>query len=89
MLELNSELIIGWLISVCIMFVMALLFNGFKVIRNFFWRGIAGVSTILVSNYILSAYGIAIGINWFTACISGLLGIPGVAMMYCLNYFIV
>lgn len=87
MIELNSQAIIGWLITVCFMFVMALLFNGFKIIRGFFWRGIMGVSVILAADYVLSSYIGVIGINRFTAFVSGVLGIPGVALMYCINYF--
>lgn len=89
MYELNSQLIIGWLILAAVMFVMALICNGFKLVRNFFWRGLGGISAIFVANYVLSAYGLFVGINFFTAFIAGLLGIPGVAMMYCLNYFII
>lgn len=89
MFELNSQLIIGWLILSSTMFVLAIIFNGSKILRGFFWRGLTGISAILVADYILSAYNIVLGINLFTAFVSGVLGIPGVAMMYCLNYFMV
>lgn len=89
MFELKSGLIIGWLILSSIMFTLAVIFNSVKIIRGFFWRGLTGISVILVVNYIFSGYNIALGINIFTAFISGILGIPGVAMMFCLNYFIV
>ena len=89
MFELNSQLIIGWLIMAGFMFVAAIVFNGRRVLRGFFWRGLTGVSAILVADYALSAYGVALGINFFTAFVSGVLGMPGVAMMFCLNYFMI
>lgn len=89
MFELNSKLIIGWLILSSAMFVFAVVFNGSKILRGFFWRGLTGISAILAADYILSAYNIALGINLFTAFVSGVLGLPGVAVMYCLNYFMI
>ncbi len=89
MFELNSQLLIGWLILSSAMFALAVIFNGSKILRGFFWRGLTGISTILVADYILSAYNLVLGINLFTAFVSGVLGIPGVAMMYCLNYFMI
>jgi sigma-K factor processing regulatory protein bofA len=89
MYELNSQLVIGWLIAASFMFVMALICNGVSVLRNFFWRGLMGISTILVVNYMFSDYGLSLGINAFTGFVSGLLGVPGVALMFCLNYFMI
>ncbi|MGN1317923.1 MAG: pro-sigmaK processing inhibitor BofA family protein [Lachnospirales bacterium] len=89
MFELNSQLIIAWVILGAFFFIMALLFNGFKMARSFFWRGLMGISAILVANYMLQGYGIILGINLFTGFVAGLLGMPGVAMMYCLNYFMI
>lgn len=89
MFQLNSQLIIGWLIMASIMFFSALIFNGFKYLRSFFWRGLGGISLILVANFVLQPYNIYLGINLFTTAVGGLLGAPGVAMLYCLSYLLI
>lgn len=89
MFEISFQLLIGWFILTSFMFVMALLFNGISLLRGFFWRGLTGISTILIGNCIFHNLNIQLGINIFTAFVSGCLGIPGVAMMYCLQYFII
>ncbi|MCL1864074.1 MAG: pro-sigmaK processing inhibitor BofA family protein [Defluviitaleaceae bacterium] len=56
--------------------------------RQFRWLGrvvknsALGVAGILAFNFLLSGYGIAVGINVVTVLVVGLLGVPGILMLY-------
>ena len=55
-----------------------------NVVKNFLLRLILGVVSIVVVNQILAYFGnsLSIGVNILTCLTSGILGIPGVAMLY-------
>lgn len=58
---------------------------------NFVLRGALGMLLIYFANYFLSQQitGIGIGYNPVTFLVSGLLGFPGVAMMFGINLYMV
>ncbi len=58
-------------------------------IINFVLRMVLGTLFIYVANIILRYYGIGISvaINPISILISGFLGIPGVAMLYGINFY--
>lgn len=51
---------------------------------NFFTRGICGIIAIYFINMALKGMGISlgVGINLFTVLTSGILGFPGLALLY-------
>lgn len=51
---------------------------------NFFTRGICGTIAIYFINVLLTGMGISlgVGINLFTVLTSGILGLPGLALLY-------
>lgn len=80
---MNSNQIIGWMIVACILFAVFLVFS--KPLKNFAKfciNGVIGISALFIGNYFLLPLGFSVGINWFTALFSGVLGIPGVICLY-------
>ena len=55
-----------------------------EFILNFLLRGVVGIVTIFLMNELLAAQNLAVmvGINPWTALTSGILGLPGVALLY-------
>ena len=60
-----------------------------KRIMNFIVRGILGVVFIYFINIFFLNQGIAIsvGVNAVTFCVTGLLGVPGVGLLYGISVF--
>lgn len=58
-----------------------------EFILNFLLRGMVGVISIYVINEVLAAQSLSVtvGINPWTALTSGILGLPGVALLYGIN----
>lgn len=56
---------------------------------NFILRAVMGTVGIYVLNYMLAAreMAVAVGINPFTVLTSGILGFPGVAVLYGIHFF--
>ena len=58
-------------------------------ILNVFMRGILGTIAIYFINSMLEGMGISlgVGVNIFTALTSGILGTPGVALLYGISFY--
>lgn len=58
---------------------------------NFVLRAVMGTVGIYALNYLLAArqLQVAVGINPFTVLTSGILGFPGVAMLYGINFYMI
>lgn len=56
---------------------------------NFILRAVMGTIGIYVMNYLLAAgrISVAVGINPFTILTSGILGFPGIAVLYGIHFF--
>ena len=54
------------------------------VMRNFLMRLVTGTAAIVAVNFLLSGAGlnVTVGLNLFSLMSAGLLGMPGVAMLY-------
>ena len=78
------------IMAVCLI-VLAIGAMGRKVewLVNFVLRAVMGTVGIYAVNYILAARQIqvAVGINPFTVLTSGILGFPGVAVLYGIHFF--
>ena len=59
-----------------------------EFILNFMLRSITGVICIIVINEMLASqnYATMVGINPWTALTSGILGLPGVALLYGIHF---
>lgn len=58
-------------------------------IFNFFTRGILGMGIVYFANLFLESQGLLLGVgmNFWTFSTSGILGIPGVALLYGVQFF--
>lgn len=63
--------------------------KGNSWVVNFIMRAIAGMVMILLVNYFLDYRNIpvSVGVNLITFLTSGMLGIPGVAMLYGIVFY--
>ena len=84
-LDDNTKLILIGLIGVLVLFVVLKLLKWpLKILLN----GIFGVFILYIVNLIGVNFGFSIGINVITALITGILGIPGVAVLIIFKLFI-
>lgn len=78
------------ILAVCLI-VLAIGAMGRKAewLVNFILRAVMGTVGIYAINYMLSArqFEVAVGINPFTILTSGILGFPGVAVLYGIHFF--
>ncbi len=78
------------ILAVCLI-VLAIGAMGRKVewLVNFVLRAVMGTVGIYAINYMLAArqFQVAVGINPFTVLTSGILGFPGVAVLYGIHFF--
>ena len=81
--------ILPFLITILVLFIILKLVSmPFKVIIRFLLNSVLGGLSILVINYIGTSYGVYIGLNIFTSVFVGITGLPGVLVLFLLNYFI-
>ena len=66
--------LVGWILLVPLKFVFKLIFNG-----------LIGGIVLLIINLIGGFAGIHIGVNPITALVTGVLGVPGVALLLVLQ----
>lgn len=79
-----------WIVAILgIVLMMGILKSKAEWIVNFILRGIMGMLGIYFINMLplVSGNGIFIGYNIFTFLISGVLGLPGIALMYGINFY--
>lgn len=69
--------IVGWLLLVPMKWILRLLYNG-----------LAGGVLLFLFNLVGGIFGAAISINVVTALVAGFLGIPGVLMLWVLQYIL-
>lgn len=83
--EINSSYIILMMAAICIVFMLAIVFQRqLKFILQFVLRGILGGIGIVLINFLLAFAGIniGVGINFLSFLIVGALGIPGFITLY-------
>lgn len=81
---------IWWITGILgIVLMMGLLRNKAEWVINFVLRGIMGMLEIYFLNMILamSTFGVSIGYNLYTFLVSGIMGLPGVALMYGIHFY--
>ena len=81
---------IWWITGILgIVLMMGLLRNKAEWVINFVLRGIMGMLEIYFLNMILamSTFGVSIGYNLYTFLVSGIMGLPGVAFMYGIHFY--
>ena len=63
--------------------------KGVRIIVNFFVRVVVGIALVFFVNEFLSLQGISVsvGMNPGTVLTSGILGVPGVALLYGIGFY--
>ena len=79
-----SVIIITFVVVLCIISLR----RRAEFVLNFLLRTIVGVISIFFVIEMLAAqnYAVSVGINPWTALTSGILGLPGVALLYGINF---
>ena len=77
---------IGIMIAVLLTLVGFVIFaKPLKSLLKFFIRAVIGLFAVFIVNLILSPFGLFIGLNYLTAFIIGILGLPGFISLYILQ----
>ncbi len=78
-----SVIIITFVVVLCIISLR----RRAEFVLNFLLRTIVGVISIFVNEMLAAQnYAVSVGINPWTALTSGILGLPGVALLYGINF---
>lgn len=86
---MDFTMILPILIGVAILFVvLKLLALPMKIIIKLVINGLIGGAIIFVINLIGANFGFAIDLNWITALIVGILGVPGVIIVAILQFIL-
>ena len=81
--------IITWMIIICLIFVGLIMFSKpVKYILRFLIQAVCGMSLAVIANFMLSPFGVAIGLNYLTFFITGLLGLPGFVTLYIMTWML-
>jgi len=81
--------IITWMIVVCLVFVGLIIFaKPVKYILRFLAQAISGMALVVGFNFLLAPFSIAVGINYLTFAVVGLLGLPGFVMLYFVSWMV-
>ncbi len=75
-----SQLIM-WLITACAVLLIIIAFSSSARGRIFF-QSIVGVCGIAFFNWILTPLGLSVGINLISILVAGILGLPGLFLLY-------
>lgn len=83
---MGSSSIMIWLIIICVIFlIFSLIAKPIKLFIRFITQCCVGVSLMFLLNHALYGSGIFVGVNYITALIVGVLGLPGLISMYLLQ----
>ena len=51
-------------------------------------HGLLGLAALLIGNTLGALGNMGLGLNWLTVPVSAILGVPGVALMWCVRYLL-
>lgn len=86
---MDFTLILPFLIGIAILFVvLKILTFPMKLIIKLLINGVIGGVIIFVVNLIGANFGFVLNLNWITALIVGILGVPGVVIVAILQFIL-
>ncbi len=86
---MQSDTLIYILIGVLALSALVTVFGkALKTLIKVGFKSILGTIAIFTADFFLSPIGFSVGINIFTALVTGVLGIPGFIMLYALNWIL-
>lgn len=84
------EIFLAFVIGMLLLFVLIkLLYVPIRMAIKLFINSIAGGLLLLFLNLLLGIFGISVGVNFLTSAITGVLGIPGIALLLLLQIILV
>lgn len=89
---MNGYSSVLWIVGIlAVVLVMGTLRNHVETIINFVLRGILGMMMIYFINYFFSSRmpGMEMGYNLVTFLTSGILGFPGILLLYAINLYMI
>ena len=75
------------LVAAAVLLGIRLFTKSIKWIFKLLLNTVLGYVLLFVVNFVGSWVGISITVNWFTALVVGVLGIPGAALLILANWF--
>lgn len=86
---MQSELFTYALIGILVLAAFSIMFGrALRALVLFFIKSVIGALAIFAADFLLSPIGFAVGINLFTAAVTGILGIPGFVMLYAIAWIL-
>ena len=86
---MNTQFILTFLIALIVMYIiLKILSLPFKIIVKLLINGFVGGVVIWIINLIGANFGFMITLNWISALIAGILGIPGVVILVILHFIL-
>jgi inhibitor of the pro-sigma K processing machinery len=87
--EMSLQFILTFIAALAVLFiVLKILSLPLKLIIKLVVNGLIGGAIIWIINLIGANFGFAITLNWITALVVGILGIPGAIILAILQIFI-
>jgi inhibitor of the pro-sigma K processing machinery len=88
-MHFDYNVIFAYIFGIIIVYVVArLLFVPIKIVLRLIYNALIGGAAIWIINFIGNYLGFHIGLNPVTALVVGVLGIPGAALLFLIQYFI-
>ena len=86
---MEYSIVIKWMIGICMVFIGLVVFSKpLKYILRFLIQAVCGMLGAVVFNFILSPFGLTIGLNYLNLFIVGLLGVPGFISLYVISWVV-
>lgn len=85
-MEVNLGLILAVIASLGILYVISrLLYYPLRFIFKVLLQTTGGLLILFIFNSVASLWGVSLGVNLFTALLVGVMGIPALVMLLCLQ----
>ena len=72
--------------AVILYFFLYLMYKPLRWLAKIVGFAFIGAALLYICNFALGYFGLSVGVNVITATVAGLLGIPGLALLYVLSY---
>ena len=77
------------MIVICVGFMLFVVFSKpIKYVLKVLLRGGVGIIGIYILNFVTASMGVSLGLNFLTFFVTGVLGIPGLLLLYGLSIFL-
>jgi inhibitor of the pro-sigma K processing machinery len=84
--DINVNFIVAFFFGILVLYILLRVFYfPLKIIGSFLINSLVGGIMLFLFNTVGALWGVSIGINIFTAIITGILGIPGILLLLLLQ----